>query len=90
MQPVGEQFRRRLRNFPAVVNCTTIDWFQSWPEDALNSTAYNFLKTKFPEEISNENKLNLARVAVETHVKICDLTEQYYQELRKHFYVTPT
>lgn len=39
--PVGEAFRRRLRTFPSLVNCTTIDWFLPWPEDALRSTAEN-------------------------------------------------
>lgn len=31
MSPVGEDFRRRLRTFPSLVNCTTIDWFLPWP-----------------------------------------------------------
>ncbi len=39
MSPVGEAFRRRSRTFPALVNCTTIDWFLPWPEEALRSTA---------------------------------------------------
>lgn len=44
--PVGEAFRRRLRTFPSLVNCMTIDWFLPWPEDALRSTASNhFLNT---------------------------------------------
>lgn len=24
--PVGDAFRERLRRFPSLVNCTTIDW----------------------------------------------------------------
>ena len=28
MSPIGEAFRTRLRKFPALVNCCTIDWFQ--------------------------------------------------------------
>jgi dynein heavy chain len=26
MSPVGSAFRERLRKFPSLVNCTTIDW----------------------------------------------------------------
>ena len=35
MSPIGDAFRSRLRKFPSLVNCCTIDWFQSWPADAL-------------------------------------------------------
>lgn len=28
MSPIGDAFRNRLRKFPALVNCCTIDWFQ--------------------------------------------------------------
>jgi dynein heavy chain len=35
MSPLGEIFRSRLRKFPSLVNCCTIDWFQEWPEEAL-------------------------------------------------------
>jgi dynein heavy chain, axonemal len=41
--PVGDAFRERLRKFPSLVNCTTIDWFMQWPRDALHSVASNFL-----------------------------------------------
>ena len=41
--PVGDSFRQRLRMFPALVNCTTIDWFSEWPVEALSSVAKSFL-----------------------------------------------
>lgn len=28
MSPIGDAFRNRLRKFPALVNCCTLDWFQ--------------------------------------------------------------
>ena len=28
MSPIGDAFRERLRKFPSLVNCCTIDWFQ--------------------------------------------------------------
>ena len=43
LSPVGEAFRRRLRTFPSLVNCTTIDWFLPWPEEGLRNVANNIL-----------------------------------------------
>ena len=39
MSPIGEDFKRRLRMFPSLVNCCTIDWFLAWPQEALESVA---------------------------------------------------
>jgi len=43
MSPVGEQFRNYCRQYPALINNTTIDWFMAWPEDALIEVANKFL-----------------------------------------------
>ena len=42
--PVGSILRVRARKFPAVVNCTAINWFHKWPEDALVSVSARFLE----------------------------------------------
>lgn len=41
--PVGSTLRVRGRKFPAIVNCTCIDWFHEWPEEALISVSSRFL-----------------------------------------------
>ena len=49
--PVGEAFRFRARMFPGIINGTTIDWFTSWPRDALIGVANRFLaRIEFPSE----------------------------------------
>lgn len=42
--PVGSKLRVRSRKFPAVVNCTAIDWFHEWPQEALESVSFRFLQ----------------------------------------------
>ena len=33
-----------MRQYPALVNCTTIDWFSEWPADALLEVAERYLE----------------------------------------------
>jgi len=42
--PVGNTLRIRSRKFPAITNCTAIDWFHEWPEEALFSVSRRFLE----------------------------------------------
>lgn len=35
MSPLGGAFIERNRKFPSMINCSTIDWFSEWPEEAL-------------------------------------------------------
>jgi dynein heavy chain, axonemal len=44
MSPIGDDFKRRLRMFPSLVNCCAIDWFLPWPQEALQSVATVFLQ----------------------------------------------
>ena len=37
--PIGNSLRNIIRDFPSIVNCTTIDWFSEWPPDALQAVA---------------------------------------------------
>ena len=39
MSPLGDEYRTRIRQFPSLINNTTISWFFPWPEDALSSVA---------------------------------------------------
>lgn len=35
MSPLGGMFVERCRKFPSIINCSTVDWFSEWPEEAL-------------------------------------------------------
>lgn len=55
MSPIGDAFRNRLRMFPSLINCCTIDWFQAWPEDALEMVANKFLEeVEMADSVRNE------------------------------------
>jgi dynein heavy chain len=40
MSPAGDSLRVRSRKFPSLINCCTINWFNSWTEEALTSVAF--------------------------------------------------
>ena len=85
--PVGDAFRERLRKFPSLVTCTTIDWFSAWPQDALKDVAQEFLSTL---SVAEELREPLADACVAMHSGVTKLSSRYLAEARRHFYVTPT
>ncbi|XP_026131005.1 dynein heavy chain 1, axonemal isoform X1 [Carassius auratus] len=89
MSPVGEVFRARLRQFPSLVNCCTIDWFSAWPQEALQSVATSFLN-ELPELDASPTAIqSLALMCVEIHQMVSRKCEQYLAELSRYNYVTP-
>lgn len=44
MSPAGDTLRIRCRNFPGLVNNCGVNWFFSWPQEALISVATNYLE----------------------------------------------
>jgi dynein heavy chain, axonemal len=85
--PIGEAFRTRLRMFPSLVNCTTIDWFSEWPQDALLSVAQKFLH---PIEMSAEVKGLCVDMCQLFHRSTIDWSRKMLMELKRNYYVTPT
>ncbi|XP_026203417.1 dynein heavy chain 1, axonemal [Anabas testudineus] len=89
MSPIGEVFRARLRQFPSLVTCCTIDWFSAWPEEALHAVATSFLN-ELPElEASPTAMRGLTTMCVKIHQMVARKCEQYLAELSRHNYVTP-
>ncbi|GIL46228.1 hypothetical protein Vafri_3260 [Volvox africanus] len=85
--PVGDAFRDRLRRFPSLTTCTTIDWFTVWPNDALASVADQALSELLLEQ---HLRHHLADQCVHFHLTARTLTNKYLKEAKRHFYVTPT
>lgn len=87
MSPIGDSFRMRIRKFPALINCCTIDWLQQWPEDALLAVA-----TKFLGEIDmpRDERRACIEMCQYFHTSTHDLTQDFLRQLRRYNYVTPT
>ncbi|KAK0140700.1 Dynein heavy chain 3, axonemal [Merluccius polli] len=87
MSPIGDAFRNRLRMFPSLINCCTIDWFQAWPTDALEMVAYKFLEDV---ELDSDVRLEVVEMCKTFQTSVREMSEMYFSRLRRHNYVTPT
>ncbi|XP_044246158.1 dynein axonemal heavy chain 3 [Ursus arctos] len=87
MSPIGDAFRNRLRMFPSLINCCTIDWFQSWPTDALELVANKFLEDV---ELDDSIRIEVISMCKYFQESVKNLSLDYYSTLRRHNYVTPT
>jgi dynein heavy chain, axonemal len=88
MSPMGEPFRNRLRMFPALVNCTTIDWFSEWPDEALKSVA---LKSLLEKDLALGETLDgVVEFFKVAHQGVAESSRHYASQMRRHNYVTPT
>ena len=87
MSPVGETLRVRCRKFPSLVNCCTLDWFSSWPAEALLYVSTAFLKQiELPNE---EIRESLAKMCTIVHTSVEAVSERFWNELRRKVYTTP-
>ncbi|KAH0630033.1 hypothetical protein JD844_012597 [Phrynosoma platyrhinos] len=89
MSPIGEVFRARLRQFPSLVNCCTIDWFNEWPAEALMSVATSFFRDLPDAEATPEVIQGMIEMCVEIHQSVALKCKAYLAELARHNYVTP-
>uniref|UniRef100_G3NCJ3 Dynein axonemal heavy chain 7 n=1 Tax=Gasterosteus aculeatus aculeatus TaxID=481459 RepID=G3NCJ3_GASAC len=87
MSPIGDAFRNRLRSFPALINCCTINWFQTWPEDALQAVACRFLEDV---EMTDELREGCIDMCKSFHTSTIELSVRFMTELQRYNYVTPT
>jgi dynein heavy chain len=87
LSPVGDGFRRRVRMFPSLVNCCTIDWFHEWPDEALQSVANYFLQYL---EMTDDVRAGVVDICVNMQKSVFALTERFEKEVQRHYYVTPT
>ncbi|KAM9003084.1 dynein axonemal heavy chain 14 [Sarcophilus harrisii] len=51
VSPAGPNFRQRCRKYPALITCSTVDWYERWPNEALFTVAMFHLKQKHGLEI---------------------------------------
>lgn len=71
----------------ALVNCTSINWFHEWPEEALRSVSLRFLNEI--EEVPTELKKSVSDFMSYVHLSVNNKSGEYRDNDRRHNYTTP-
>ena len=87
MSFIGDAFRTRLRQFPSLVSCCTIDWFQPWPADALEMVAHKFLA---PVDLEDDVRIQIVEMCQYFHESVRETAVEFLDVLRRNYYITPT
>ena len=85
--PIGDAFRNRLRNFPSLVNCCTLDWFHPWPVEALVQVANKQLSIEGLEDSMYQSVVEMCGFV---HKSVERTSDRYWDEMVRKNYVTPT
>lgn len=85
--PIGDNLKNKIRMFPALVNCCTIDWYFEWPLDALVSVAERFIgEVEQPETVKGQ----CVELVKYFHTNTQEWAAEFLKSLKRNYYVTPT
>ncbi|XP_053607537.1 dynein axonemal heavy chain 3 [Plodia interpunctella] len=88
LSPIGDSFRNRLRMFPSLINCCTIDWFTAWPPEALERVASMFISKM--AQVDDNLRESCVEMCQLFHTSVVTLSDRFYAEQKRKVYVTPT
>lgn len=85
--PVGTTLKTRTRKFPALLNCTTIDWLFDWPKEALYSVSKGFLANI---DVLDQSLIEpIAEFMTFVHGTVNDISKIFNQNEKRYLYTTP-
>ncbi|XP_068785621.1 dynein axonemal heavy chain 2, partial [Struthio camelus] len=88
LSPAGQAFRTHLRQFPALLACTTLDWVGAWPHSALLEVAQKSLEglELGPEP---EGRRGVAEALAAAHAAAAARAQKALAETGRPGYVLP-
>uniref|UniRef100_A0A8C5TKR5 Dynein axonemal heavy chain 17 n=1 Tax=Malurus cyaneus samueli TaxID=2593467 RepID=A0A8C5TKR5_9PASS len=84
LSPVGPRLRLCSRRFPALLGCTTMDCFQPWPRDALESVSLCFLR-----DLGTLTVKSISKFMAHVHISVNEMSRLYLSNERRYNYTTP-
>ncbi|ALC44807.1 Dhc62B [Drosophila busckii] len=84
--PIGDALRTRVRLYPSLVNCCTIDWYDSWPEEALTMIAkMSLVDVNVPSEEIKEAIMDTCQYF---HTTAASVVKKFCANSGRHIYQT--
>ncbi|KYK67573.1 ATPase family associated with various cellular activities (AAA) domain-containing protein, partial [Toxoplasma gondii TgCatPRC2] len=87
ISPVGPSLRSRCRQFPGLRSCTTVDYFDAWPREALLCVARHFCSAQ-PDLIAPDDISTLSAVSADFHAYAVAAQAAFYGETGRRVYTT--
>ena len=90
MSPIGDTLRSSLRQFPSLINCCTISWFDPWPQEGLSAVASSSL-TRI-DSLAKLPMLQQRLVDACSAIHSCchDACSEFFASEGRHAYTTPS
>lgn len=83
--PIGSTMRSQIRLFPSLTDCCTIDWFDAWPDEALQMVASKYMDDV---ELPDELRMSLLSTCRYFHSSAHEANTRYCRETGSRTYVT--
>ena len=96
VSPHSNSFREKVRAFPSILNCCTLDWYLPWSKIALETVADGIFRASF-SWLSNEpflaavisEQASLTTVCVKAHEYATYISEQFSVHITSSRYLPP-
>ena len=84
MSPAHPDFSTRARRFPGIFSACSINWFLSWPRDALVSVATSLIGDQMESiECTPDEKTSLLEHMGEVHTLAMEMCDEYRKKTRR-------
>eukprot|EP00941_MAST-03F_sp_MAST-3F-sp1_P002673 g2673.t1 len=87
ISPIGNLFRNYCKLFPSLLNQCTIDWYDRWPYEALQTVASHSLQSLEESHAIETGKL--AILFSKVHLKIQKYQNLFYEKTKQKIHTSP-
>jgi len=86
---MGSKLREYARNYPSIINYSTLIYFNEWPETALVEVAKYYLDFNIGSiEETDTMKIDIADVLAQIHQSIFQMVNKVERETKRKAYFT--